>query len=232
MRSPWVAALLVAAACGARSSTSAGSSSSAARPAPVSTLAVAPVSVAVSNPAPAGAEAGAVLSPLAGLVDDVGSARYDPADHAERAVPVALTIPELEVVDAFVTPVGVQPEGDLDVPGPEVVGWYRFGPTVGEAGATVLAAHVNYNRVPGVFRYLRDLDPGAAVIVSSSDGSSASYVVDDVRLVDKEEITALGVWRRDGPETLVLVTCGGRYDEDRRRYDENVVVLASPAEVG
>ena len=31
-----------------------------------------------------------------------------------------------------------------------------------------------------------------------------------------------------GPETLVLITCGGSFDPDIRRYRDNIVVYAVP----
>ena len=167
-------------------------------------------------------------SDLADLVSDVGSALYDPSDHRLAPVPIGVSIPDLEIEDASVVPVGVTDNGDLDVPDPLVVGWYRYGPSPGQPGATVLAAHVNFNRVPGVFRYLRDLEPGAAVTVTLSDGSKRPYIVTDVRLVDKDDLSELGVWRRDGDETLALVTCGGRFNDNRRRYEDNVVAIAVP----
>src|SRR5688500_13184870 len=45
----------------------------------------------------------------------------------ERATPVRLRVPSLDV-DVEVVPVGTDAAGDMAVPGPEVAGWYRFGP--------------------------------------------------------------------------------------------------------
>ncbi len=170
----------------------------------------------------------AAPSPLAGLVADIGSAAYDPSEHDRPPAPVGISIPDLRIESAFVIPVGVDDKGDLDVPDPGVVGWYEHGPVPGEPGSTVLAAHVNFNGDPGVFRYLRDLEPGATVTVTSSDGSQHAYVVTEVRLVDKDDLSEIGVWRRDGEPTLTLITCGGRFDDDRRRYEDNVIAVAAP----
>lgn len=36
------------------------------------------------------------------------------------------------------------------------------------------------------------------------------------------------IWRNTGPETLVLITCGGDFNPDINRYDDNIVVYAVP----
>ena len=36
------------------------------------------------------------------------------------------------------------------------------------------------------------------------------------------------IWRTTGDETLVLITCGGDYNPEIRRYRENIVVYAVP----
>ena len=36
------------------------------------------------------------------------------------------------------------------------------------------------------------------------------------------------VWATSGPETLVLITCGGDFNPEIRRYRDNIVVYAVP----
>ena len=51
-------------------------------------------------------------------------------------------------------------------------------------------------------------------------------------MYDKDSLPA-DLWRTTGPETLVLITCGGEFDQATRRYKQNIVVYAEPmAEVG
>ena len=80
---------------------------------------------------------------------------------SEPPAPVRLTIDALGV-DVPVRPVGVEPDGQLEIPDETEVGWYRLGASPGEAGASVLAGHVNWNRVDGPFVRLVQLEPGAA----------------------------------------------------------------------
>jgi len=44
---------------------------------------------------------------------------------------------------------------------------------------------------------------------------------------DKDALPG-GLWRNSGPETLVLITCGGDFNRARRRYKQNIVVYAEP----
>ena len=168
-------------------------------------------------------------SPLAAVITDIGDATYDPNAHtAASAPPVRLTIEDIGVSEAPVEGVGVLPDGRFEVPDARVVGWYRFGPAPRDTGTSVLAAHLNYDGVNGVFRRLADVDIGAEVVVALADGDAARYRVTEVRLIDKNLLPPDEIWNREGPQRLVLITCGGRYDASRRSYDDNVVVFADP----
>jgi sortase (surface protein transpeptidase) len=165
---------------------------------------------------------------LADLIQDLGSAEYDQTEHAPVPRPVTLSIPSLGVEGASVIPVGLTGQGDLAVPRPEEVGWYEYSPTPGEAGTSVLAAHLNYRKVPGVFMRLAEVEPGAEVTVDFEDGSQRKFVVNEVQIYDKTALPVDRVWTRRGDPTLALFTCGGRYDRSHHRYEQNVVVFAHP----
>ncbi|HAS13191.1 MAG TPA: hypothetical protein DCS55_22175, partial [Acidimicrobiaceae bacterium] len=85
-------------------------------------------------------------SDLADRVEPLDSARYDPAEHeaATRTV-TGLSLPVIGVDGAPVEPVGVEPNGEMEIPPAEEVGWYRFGAAPGESGSAVLAAHIAYD---------------------------------------------------------------------------------------
>ena len=173
-------------------------------------------------------DAGTTPSPLAGRVSELGSAMYDPNEHAPRtATPRRLRIDALAVRGATIVDVGVEDDGEMEIPGPTEVGWYRFGAAPGEAGTTVLAAHIAYNGTDGVFRHLADLPAGARVSVELTDGQVRRYEVTSVEQYDKRALPA-DVWATDGPERLVLITCGGRFNPSLRSYESNIVAWASP----
>lgn len=115
---------------------------------------------------------------------------------------------------------------------PSVVGWYRFGPGVGsDAGATVLAAHVDSLEYGlGPFARLKELRPGAEVLVADSEGRTTEYRVDGIRRTGKSELVGTGVFDRAGEPRLQLITCGGTFDQRTRTYSDNVIVTAIPVD--
>jgi hypothetical protein len=143
--------------------------------------------------------------------------------------PAGLRINAIDV-DAPVNPYGVAANGDMDVPDNVTdVGWYEFGPRPGESGSAVLAAHVDLaGQGPGVFFDLEDLDPGDLVTIVYEDDSTQSFRVAARVVYDKEEIPLDVIFAEDGPPVLTLITCGGGFNRQIRRYDSNVVVYALP----
>jgi sortase (surface protein transpeptidase) len=143
--------------------------------------------------------------------------------------PVRLVIDELGV-DAPVEPHGVDSEGRMDVPDNiEEVGWYRFGPSPGEPGSAVLAAHVDLaGPGRGLFYDLDDLEPGDEVEVGYDDGTSVRFSVTARAIYEKTELPLDVVFSRAGSPVLTLVTCGGEFSRSARSYDSNVVVFAVP----
>ena len=166
-------------------------------------------------------------SPLARRIIKLDSAKYEPNEHRARTnVPLRLHIDDL-AVDAAVEDVGVAPDGTMEIPGPHDVGWYRYGPAPGEQGSVVLAGHIAFDGVDGAFRRLSEIDNGTRVDVTMKDGSTRAYRVVNVDRYRKESLPA-AIWTKRGPERLVLITCGGSFDAERRRYDSNVVATAVP----
>lgn len=184
-----------------------------------------PATAAASSVPPPPSTSTLPLSPLATMVGEAVS--VEPPPLSESPVPVRLTIDALGV-DVPVRPVGVEPDGQLEIPDETEVGWYRLGAAPGETGASVLAGHVNWNRVDGPFVRLVQLEPGAAVTVTLADGSARRYQVVERQQYGKTALPAERIWTTAGPETLVLITCGGSFNPDIRRYRDNIVVYAVP----
>jgi hypothetical protein len=148
----------------------------------------------------------------------------------DGAVPVGVTAGADAAIVGPVVPTGVDPgTGELAVPADAaVVAWYRYGPAPGQAGSAVLAGHVDWHGVPGIFFTLRDLEPGDPITIAMSDGSTLGFHIVDTRMVDKPELPRAEVFARTGNPTLTLVTCGGQFDSSTHHYLSNVVVTAVP----
>ena len=144
--------------------------------------------------------------------------------------PARLRVPALGI-DASVVETGVDTaDYSLEVPPTgEVVAWYRFGPSPGDPGSSVLAGHVDYNGKPGVFFELRLLEPGVTFEVEDTEGGVRSFRVVERRQVAKAELPTADVFKTGGPPSLVLVTCGGQFDDLVDSYRDNILIYAVPA---
>jgi hypothetical protein len=167
------------------------------------------------------------LSPLAGQIGEQFSAVPPPV--VDRPVPVDIRIDSIGVDTDPVVPVGLSESGELDVPGADEVGWYELGQTPDQPGATVLAAHVSWKGDLGVFNRLGDLEPGSEIFVTLSDGTQRKYIAWERTMYYKTELPYERIWTREGPEVMVLITCGGEFNPEIRRFKQNIVVYAVPA---
>ena len=135
-------------------------------------------------------------------------------------------------VEAAVVEVRVRPDGELEVPpDPSTVGWWAEGARPGGGvGSVVVDGHVDTARQgPGAFFRLGSMGVGDAVELTASDGSTHRYRVTATARYPKAELPVEEVFAQDGAERLVLITCGGDFDEGSRHYADNVVVFADPA---
>ena len=147
--------------------------------------------------------------------------------------PVSPALPPLRVliprvgVNARIIPVGVETTGTMEVPADvRTVGWYRFGPSPGLPGSTVLIGHVDSRAAgPGVFFGLSELEPGDRIRVLASRRRWESFEVVARSLWEKDRLPRQ-LFSREGDPVLTLITCGGSFDSAAGRYTHNVVVTA------
>ncbi len=166
------------------------------------------------------------LSPLAALLGPRFSTIPDVIEPRPR--PVGVASDRIEIADFPVRAVGLEENGELEVPDETEIGWYQYGATAGRPGATVLAAHVSWNDTTGPFFRLGTKEPGDRLTVTLDDGTVREYEVTERTMYDKDELPRERIWRNTGPETLVLITCGGDFNPEIRRYRQNIVVYAVP----
>lgn len=159
-----------------------------------------------------------------------------PDDVGRAAAHVALPTPPVEVsfseagVTAEVVPVGVLPTGALQIPDdPSRVGWWAAGASPGQAEGTVLlAGHMDGVRRGGAMSVLLDVTEGETVSVLDGYGHSHDFTI-VARTVMSREALDPALFTTGGPHRLVLITCGGTFDEATGAYTENIVVVAEPA---
>lgn len=139
---------------------------------------------------------------------------------------VSLEAPTIGV-DASLVAVGFvesgRYEGQMEVPADVAeIGWYEYGGIFG-AGNTVLAGHISRPGERGVFYSLKGLEPGDLVTVRTAT-ADAQYTVTRVAAISKTEFPAEDVFIGDGTPALVLVTCGGVFDQGARSFEDNMIV--------
>ena len=161
------------------------------------------------------------------------SARIEDRVVVRDLRPVGLRIDRIDVAAPVVT-AGAGDDGAMEVPeGIDEVAWYEFGPSPGQAGSAVLAAHVDMAGLgPGVFFELHSLEAGDHITVLFDDASEQTFAVFDAERYLKEDLDNDRIFAREGPPILTLVTCGGGFNPSLRRYDSNVVVYAEPIGAG
>lgn len=154
------------------------------------------------------------------------SARLEDAAPIEKPRPTRLRIDALDI-DAPIVALGVADSGEMDVPtDADTVAWYEHGPSPGQDGSAVLAAHVDYHGSRGVFFDLSALEAGATLTVEFADAPARTFTVIDGASIAKTALPIDELFRRDGQPALTLITCGGDFDPERRSYESNVIVYA------
>lgn len=216
----WLAAAGVLGAVGLGAGTAQGAASAG----PARSLAPAPV-----VPASPGVGASSPARP-AGPVAPVPSASEGRELPAPATfVPTAVVLPD--GTGAPVVPVGLHADGALVVPDDvRTVGWWTGGSRVGEPfGSVVVAGHVDSaTRGIGVFAELKRLVPGEVVELTAGTQRARYRIVSATRVPQARLAQDAGIFRVDGEPQLVLVTCGGAFDPGKHRYQDNLVVIATP----
>ena len=172
-----------------------------------------------------------------------------PSSVADQSgVPVQLVIPfgslnHPDGVTATVTSDRLLPNGDLFVPeDPLTVSWANQDAMPGaDRGTAILVGHVNYRSVVGALSDLAEYAQtavGKTLTVVLADGRSLTYEVTGGVQYDKDQLAADPELRRqiydqesvfgDGTGRLVLVSCGGAFDNSTGNYQDNVFLFAMP----
>ncbi|MDK9670149.1 class F sortase [Propionibacterium freudenreichii] len=153
-----------------------------------------------------------------------------PTPEAAVALEVAadrLVIPSLGV-DAPLLAAPLGEDGSLAVPDdPQQVGVSTIAaPVASSAGTTLLAGHVNMQRVPGALWKLSQILPGARIITTDHGGVRQEWIVDGLTVHPKQGLPD-GLTNTTGRRRLAVVTCGGEVHDGQ--YEKNVIAWARSA---
>ncbi|MDX6266136.1 MAG: hypothetical protein QOD70_876 [Frankiales bacterium] len=152
-----------------------------------------------------------------------------PAPAAAR--PVRLQVPALGI-DSSLLALGQAEDGTVAVPAPgpdyDRAGWYRYSPTPGSVGPSVILGHVDSaHGGPSVFFRLGAVRVAEQVLVTGADGRVIRFTVRKVVRVAKKDFPTALVYGNTTDAELRLITCGGRFDHGTGHYLDNVIVFAT-----
>jgi len=147
------------------------------------------------------------------------------------SAPLAIKIPSIGVQSTLVQ-LGLNPDKSIEVPSLDdpdsKAGWYKYSPTPGQIGPTVILGHVDSAKYgPGVFFKLGALQPGATVEVTLTDRIVAVFTVDKVGAYPKSAFPSTAVYGTIDHPGLRLITCGGTFDPAAGSYESNIVAYAT-----
>ena len=143
-----------------------------------------------------------------------------------QAPPVRLIIPRLSI-DTLIEPVSIGINNIIEMPdGWDKAGWYTKAVKPGEAGTAVIVGHFDDQfGAPAIFYYLKQLEIGDKISILTDSGEGLNFIVaqkssypfwssiDDLIVPDKNI-------------NLILITCGGWWNQQLHSYSERLVVRA------
>ena len=180
-----------------------------------------------------------------GLAPRAPTTLRTPADpraaRGQPGVPVTMIVADHQVLSS-VSADRLNADGSLHVPlDPQVVSWSSQDAAPGaHQGTIIVVGHVNYGGVAGAFVDLADYRVGQIITLVLADGRRMRYAVAAPPIeVNKDE---LGPRRQElfdqshsyglggSPESgrLLLLSCGGVFDNRTGHYESNVFVYALP----
>jgi LPXTG-site transpeptidase (sortase) family protein len=139
-----------------------------------------------------------------------------------------LLIPAIGV-DAPVEPVGVLPNGDLNVPQKNqwtAVGWYKDGTIPGQSGSAIIDGHLDRpGGAPAVFWDLRQLRRGDIVMIMDARGQTLHFQVVQLQTYQPDVAPLAMIYGDTSGVYLNLITCAGRWMPSRHQTTERLVVF-------
>ena len=164
------------------------------------------------------------------------------------AVPERLGVPVTVIVadhhlQAPVSADRLNPDGSLYVPpNPRAVSWSSQDVAPGSGhGTIILVGHVNYGGVAGAFADLAGYRVGQIITLVLADGRRLNYAVAAPPIeVNKnalgprreelfDQSHSYGLAGRPKSGRLLLLSCGGIFDNRTGHYESNIFVYAFPA---
>jgi sortase (surface protein transpeptidase) len=148
-----------------------------------------------------------------------------PAAQGPTVLPARIDVDAIDAPSTLI-PLGTDPDGspaEPPVEQPQQASWYKYSVVAGQPGPSVILGHINGGKHPGVFVKLGELAVGDLATVTLTDGTSVTYSIKRTQKIDKLKFPTDQVFARSTTPKIVLVSCGGRYDPDDKRYLDSII---------
>lgn len=143
-----------------------------------------------------------------------------------RSQPTKITIDSVGI-SAPIISVGKLKDKTMETPYSRTnTGWYKYSPTPGEKGPSVIVGHVDWIDGPAVFYNLKSVKKGAKVVVTRKDGKKAVFKTYKTEQYSQNKFPTKKVYGNTDESELRLITCSGEFDRTTYTYNKNIVVYA------
>ena len=187
-----------------------------------------PSSTTSSAVPPAAGSPGPTTRAATGQSVPAPSASVQKSKDPKVSAPVKIDIPSTGEGSSLLT-LGTAADQTIVVPNDkqaDQAGWYDGSPEPGENGPATIVGHSTSSRGAAVFFKLAEVQKGAAVNVTTENGTVLRFVVYDVASYPKNAFPTSKVYgNTDSPE-LRVVTCGGTFDKGTGHFENNTVLYA------
>jgi len=143
------------------------------------------------------------------------------------ALPTALRIPSINLEAQFGPTLGVQSNGEIEVPESfDELGWYHHGPLPGNIGPAVILGHVDSFKGPAVLFNLGQVNVGDSIFITNKEGVEVEFVIEKLDRPSQSSFPTSEVYGDLDYPGLRLITCSGTYNRGIQRYTHNLIVYA------
>lgn len=132
-------------------------------------------------------------------------------------------------IKSRVISVGTLASGEVGTPGNIYdVGWYNQSGLPGSGGRILIDGHSGGPTQSGVFKKLPMLDTGDIITIEKGNGDILDYRITENYAVEVSDANneMRKVFKSTGTETLILITCTGKWDNDDETFDSRQFVYA------
>ncbi|MBC2175961.1 class F sortase [Listeria booriae] len=127
-----------------------------------------------------------------------------------------------------VRPVGTDKDGRMEVPdGIDAVYWYKYGPSPGDKGNSIIAGHRDWGGKLGLFKYLEDISIGEKVTIGYADNTKKEFQVKSKNSYAVKDFPQELMDTTKGNK-VTLISCTGSFDRSQDGYQSREVVILQP----